>query len=93
MPYLPGNIHRSYKRLLTRAGLPLVVRFHDLRHATATNSLLADIPLKVVSERLEHSTLAITADLYTHRVASLEANAAEKLAALYRTAAPQAGTE
>lgn len=88
-PYLAANVHRSFKRILARAGLPATIRFHDLRHAAATNSLLADIPLKVVSERLGHSTLAITADLYTHRVASLEADAAEKLAALYRDAAPE----
>jgi len=92
-PYLASNVHRSFKRLLTRAGLPESVRFHDLRHAAATNSLQADIPLKVVSERLGHSTLAITADLYTHRVASLEADAAEKLAALYRDAIPRASSE
>jgi len=92
-PYLHSNVHRSYKRILTRAGLPAIIRFHDLRHAAATNSLMADIPLTVVSQRLGHSTLAITADLYTHRVASLEADAAEKLATLYRNAAPKEDSE
>lgn len=87
-PYIARNVGRTWKRLLAAAGLPPGVRFHDLRHAAATNSLQANIPLKVVSERLGHSTLAITADLYTHRVASLEADAAEKLAALIRAAAP-----
>lgn len=92
-PYLARNIYRSYKRLLAKAGLPANIRFHDLRHAAATNSLRANIPLKVVSERLGHSSLAITADLYTHRVASLEADAAEKLAALYRESAPKPDPE
>lgn len=88
-PYLARNVTRSFKHLLTKAGLPVGIRFHDLRHAAATNSLAADVPLKVVSDRLGHSTLAITADLYTHRVASREADAAEKLAALYRDPQPE----
>ncbi len=86
MPYLQHNVTRSFKRLLAKANLPANIRFHDLRHAAATNSLQADVPLKVVSERLGHSTLAITADLYTHRVASLEADAGERLASLYHGA-------
>lgn len=85
-PYLTRNVTRSFKRLLEQANLPASIRFHDLRHAAATNSLQADVPLKVVSERLGHSTLAITADLYTHRVASLEADAAERLPSLYHDA-------
>lgn len=92
-PYLARDIYRSYKRLLVKAGLPASVRFHDLRHAAATNSLRANIPLKVVSERLGHSNLVITADLYMHTVASLKADAAEKLAALYRDAAPKPDPE
>jgi integrase len=32
----PGNLHRGFKTVLARAGLPTTVRFHDLRHSCAT---------------------------------------------------------
>ena len=40
--------------------------FHGLRHGHASLMLAAGVHLKVVSERLGHSTIGITADLYTH---------------------------
>ena len=40
------------------------VRFHDLRHGHATMALRAGIHPKVVSERLGHSTVAITLDVF-----------------------------
>lgn len=41
-------------------------RFHDLRHTYATERLRDGVPLKVVSQLLGHSTIAITADTYQH---------------------------
>jgi hypothetical protein len=40
-------------------------RTHDLRHTAASLALQAGVPLKVVSEQLGHSSLSITADIYT----------------------------
>lgn len=39
---------------------------HGLRHTFATRALEADIPLKVVSEWLGHSTVRVTGDIYSH---------------------------
>ena len=39
---------------------------HSLRHTFATRALEADIPLKVVSEWLGHSTVRVTGDIYSH---------------------------
>jgi integrase len=56
---------RHLRKLLATAGLPRS-RFHDLRH-TAGTSLIADgIPLVMVKDLLGHSTIAITADIYSH---------------------------
>lgn len=49
------------KKLLKEVSLPNV-RFHDLRHGAATVLLATKVDLKVVSELLGHSSVAITAD-------------------------------
>jgi integrase len=64
-PYEPNAIsgHASY--LWRRAGLPAGIQpLHGLRHRHA--SALMDLPLKLVSDRLGHSTIRVTADLYQH---------------------------
>ena len=50
----------------------------------ATLALEAGVPAKVVSERLGHTGIAITLDLYTHRVDELHWDAAEAVAGLFR---------
>ena len=40
--------------------------FHDLRHTHATTLLQARVPLKVVSQRLGHSSVVITLLIYAH---------------------------
>jgi integrase len=64
------------------SGLPKVT-FHGLRHSYASISLRAGTPLKVVSEMLGHTTTATTADLYTHVLGNLKAEAADRLDAIF----------
>jgi len=52
---------------------------HGLRHSHATLGLAADIPAKVMSERLGHSKVGITLDLYAHVVPGMQEQAAAKL--------------
>lgn len=42
------------------------VRFHDLRHSSASFMLRAGIHPKIVQERLGHSTIKLTMDTYSH---------------------------
>lgn len=63
------------------AGLPMI-RFHDLRHTHATLALQAGVHPKVVSERLGHSSIAVTMDRYSHVMPAMESEAAEKVAAV-----------
>jgi integrase len=67
----------TFYRAMKAAGLP--VRFHDLRHGFATLSLRAGVGLKTVSESLGHETIAMTADTYSHVLADLKVEAADKL--------------
>ena len=62
-PLRPPYISEHFRVMYRRAGLP-DVRFHDLRHGSASMLLAADVDLKVVSETMGHSTSAFTADVY-----------------------------
>ena len=73
------NIHRRhFKPILEKAELP-DMRLYDLRHSCATLLLKARENLKVVSERLGHSSVKITADVYQHVDESMQREATEKL--------------
>jgi integrase len=53
------------------------LRFHDLRHAHATHLLTSGVHPKIASERLGHSKVSITLDLYSHVMPGMQENAAE----------------
>jgi integrase len=80
-PYHPERFSREFSRAIERHKLD-PVRLHDLRHTWATLALRAGVPLKVVSDRLGHTTTAITADVYSHVTPGMQSDAAERVAAL-----------
>lgn len=53
--------------------------FHDLRHGHATMLLELGEDLKVISERLGHSTITLTADTYSHVREKMQREALNKL--------------
>ncbi len=69
---------RSWWPLRKRAGLDKV-RFHDLRHTAASLLLSAGVHPKVVQERLGHSTVALTLDVYSHVLGGLQRDAADRI--------------
>jgi integrase len=73
-------IRKWFRPLLTRAGLP-PIRIHDLRHSYASIALARGVHPKVVQEALGHSTIAVTLDLYSHVVPSLQREAAREVGA------------
>ena len=77
-PILPRNVNRALEAVLRRAGLPRL-RFHDLRHSHATLLLKEGVNPRVVQERLGHSTVSLTLQVYSHVLPDLQAEAAEKL--------------
>ncbi len=72
----PDYVTHLFARQALEAGLPRI-RLHDLRHTSASLALTAGVPMKVVSERLGHSSTAIMANLYTHVVPTVARAAAD----------------
>ena len=78
-PLRPEYATRHFQALAERSGLP-AIRLHDLRHTNASLALEAGVEMKVVSERLGHSQISVTADLYTHVNEPVGRAAADKIA-------------
>ena len=79
-PLRRSHLHRrSFKPLLELAGLPRI-RFHDLRHTAATLMLTEGIHAKVVQERLGHSQISVTLDIYP----TMQKDAAATIDRLFR---------
>jgi len=56
-------LHSTWRRIVDLADLnPL--RFHDLRHTSATLGLADGMPVKVVQERLGHASAKMTLDVH-----------------------------
>jgi integrase len=64
-PCDPRNAFRALRAAATKAGLPHA-GLHTLRHSAASVMLTRGVPLKVVSDILGHSSIAITGDIYGH---------------------------
>jgi hypothetical protein len=88
-PLQPQSLTHEFPRFLARLGREFPrVRFHDLRHSQATQLLLAGVHPKVAQERLGHSTISTTLDLYSHVSATMQEDAAARIDAAFRHANP-----
>jgi integrase len=87
-PYHPERFSREFARNQQyfnrdRPDQPLPsISLHGLRHTWATLALTAGIDIKIVSERLSHSSTHITHEIYTHVTAPMQSDAAERVASL-----------
>jgi len=80
-PCDPRNALRAFKVAARRAGLPASVGLHTLRHSAASLMMAGGVPLKIVSDMLGHSSVAITGDIYGHVAPDVSREAVAKLAA------------
>jgi len=76
--YYPSTPSLHWRRFLDKHGLPRI-RLHDLRHTTATILREDGADLKSIQERLRHTRLSITADLYTHETEAVSRETADRL--------------
>ncbi len=77
-PLSEGRVTKTFQRLLAQVGVRRV-RLHDLRHGVATFALTEGVAMKTVQEMLGHSTMQITADIYSHVVAEVSREAADRV--------------
>jgi integrase len=88
----PERVSRTFRaevshcrKALGQDKLPMI-RLHDLRHTRATLLLGAGEPVKVVSERLGHSSAMITLNVYQAVMPGMQRKAAELFASLIKGA-------
>ena len=76
-PTLPDTLSHAFGKIARRAGLE-GIRLHDSRHTHASLMLAQGIHPKIVQERLGHSSISVTLDLYSHVAPTLQQQAALK---------------
>lgn len=84
-PLQPRSITYEWVRVLASKKRPRI-RFHDLRHTHAAHMLKDGIHPKIASERLGHSKIGITLDLYSHVMPGMQEDAVAKLDAALKAA-------
>jgi integrase len=62
------------------------VTLHGLRHSHASHMLAVNIHPKIVQERLGHSSIAITMDIYSHLMPNMQGEAAAAVDVVMRAA-------
>ncbi|MBN1460977.1 MAG: tyrosine-type recombinase/integrase [Armatimonadetes bacterium] len=75
----PDHLTGAFASHVKKAKLP-AIRLHDLRHTHATLMLAAGVPVKVVSERLGHSTPGFTMTVYQHVLPGMQREAVQAVA-------------
>jgi integrase len=85
-PLQPRSLTHEFTALISRLPDFPRVRFHDLRHSAATQLLALGVHPKIVQERLGHSTIATTMNIYSHVADTMQEDAAARLDAVLRDA-------
>jgi len=77
----PALTKRHYARVIKAAGVRRI-KVHGPRHTSATLLLAAGVPIQVVAQRLGHSQVSMTLDVYAHALPDMQRDAAAKLGAV-----------
>ena len=76
-PLLPDSVSHAWIKLARKLGIK-ALRLHSARHTHASLMLKQGAHPKVVQERLGHSTISVTLDIYNHVIPGLQKDAAER---------------
>ena len=72
------TLYLNFKRIARVLGLE-EMRFHDLRHTYAVNSLKAGDDMKTLQENLGHATASFTLSTYAHATRTMKTASAERM--------------
>ena len=78
-PLDPQTFSRTFARLIRKVGLR-PIRLHDVRHSAASAWIAKGMNVKAVSQRLGHSKVQTTLDLYVHVTEADDQQLAEQMA-------------
>src|SRR5262249_14420244 len=84
-PLQPRSLTHAFVKFIRSRNLPQI-RLHDLRHSHATHMLAAGVHPKIAQERLGHSSVGVTIDLYSHVLPGMQAEAVTRVDAVLRDA-------
>ncbi len=76
-------VQRHFKTTLKAANLPTTVRLYDLRHTCAAQLLKAGVNAKIVAERLGHSSVSMTLNVYSHVLPGMQQVAVSALSRVF----------
>ncbi len=79
----PSNIRRKMNQLIEISGVSKI-NFHSLRHTHATLLLSQGVSPKVIQERLGHSSIKVTLDIYSHVLPAMQKEAIQKLGSIIK---------
>lgn len=77
-PIAQDVISKKFSRFLNENNLPHI-RFHDLRHSHVTLLINSKVPIKVISERVGHSNINTTLNIYSHVLKEMDKEASDKI--------------
>jgi len=83
-PLRPNSVSSVVSLLFRRLGLPKGASLHSLRHSHGSHLLADGVSLPVVSERLGHSSVRTTAEVYAHALRGQDDEAALRWDAFQR---------
>lgn len=81
-PLQPRSLTHVVSAFLKEWGMTL----HKLRHSHASHILASNVHPKIVQERLGHSSIAITLDIYSHLMPNMQGEAAATVDGVMRAA-------
>jgi site-specific recombinase XerD len=89
-PLGPDSVSSTVSRICRQIKLPKGASLHTLRHSHGSHLLAAGMDLPVVSERLGHSSVRVTADIYSHAIRGRDDEAARLWEEFQRQNQPKA---
>ena len=77
-PIAQDVLSKKFNKFLKENNLEHI-RFHDLRHSHVTLLINSKVPIKVISERVGHSNINTTLNIYAHALKEMDSEASDKI--------------